>query len=169
MKKNNKGFTLIELLAVIVILAVVLLIAIPIFTDQTDKAKISLYKEQVNRILASAKSWEAENASKLPDQTEWSFGDVDPEDFDYSTLSLNVKKVSVKDLQKDGLLKSDDIKNPIDKNDLLEGDVVFYYSAPYKQYVALYCYTEEEYEEYGHYYYSEKKYNNEVKPICGMD
>ncbi len=168
--KKNKGFTLIELLAVIVILAIVIIIAIPIFTNQTDKAKESLYKEQVNRILAAAKSWETENTNVLPSQSDWNFGETKPEDFDYSTLTnLEVKKVSVTKLQKDGFLKNKDVENPIDKEDTLNGNIVIYYSAPYKQYVTLYCYTQEEYEAYGHYYYSEKKYNKEVKPICSME
>ena len=39
MKKNNKGFTLAELLIVVAIIAVLIAIAIPIFTTQLEKAR----------------------------------------------------------------------------------------------------------------------------------
>ena len=39
MKKNNKGFTLAELLIVVAIIAVLVAIAIPIFTAQLEKAR----------------------------------------------------------------------------------------------------------------------------------
>ena len=39
MKKNNKGFTLAELLIVVAIIAVLVAIAIPIFSSQLEKSK----------------------------------------------------------------------------------------------------------------------------------
>ena len=39
MKKNNKGFTLAELLIVVAIIAVLVAIAIPVFTSQLEKAR----------------------------------------------------------------------------------------------------------------------------------
>ncbi len=39
MKKNNKGFTLAELLIVVAIIAVLVAIAIPVFTNQLEKAR----------------------------------------------------------------------------------------------------------------------------------
>ena len=38
-KRNNKGFTLAELLIVVAIIAVLVAIAIPIFTNQLEKSK----------------------------------------------------------------------------------------------------------------------------------
>ena len=59
MKKNNRGFTLAELLIVVAIIAVLVAIAIPVFTSQleksreaTDVANIrSAYAEVVTRYL----------------------------------------------------------------------------------------------------------------------
>ncbi len=39
MKKNNKGFTLAELLIVVAIIAVLVAIAIPVFSSQLEKSK----------------------------------------------------------------------------------------------------------------------------------
>ncbi len=41
MKKNNKGFTLAELLIVVAIIAVLVAIAIPVFTSQLEKSRES--------------------------------------------------------------------------------------------------------------------------------
>ena len=39
MKKNNKGFTLMEMLIVVAIIAILVAIAIPVFTAQLEKAR----------------------------------------------------------------------------------------------------------------------------------
>lgn len=59
MKKNNKGFTLAELLIVVAIIAVLVAIAIPVFTSQLEKSREatdlsnirSAYAEVVTAIL----------------------------------------------------------------------------------------------------------------------
>lgn len=58
-QKNNKGFTLAELLIVVAIIAVLVAVAIPVFTSQLEKSKEatdlanirSLYAEQVTAYL----------------------------------------------------------------------------------------------------------------------
>ena len=62
MKKNNKGFTLAELLIVVAIIAVLVAVAIPVFTTQlerskqaTDAANIrAAYAEAVTNALSAA-------------------------------------------------------------------------------------------------------------------
>ncbi|MBQ7692262.1 MAG: prepilin-type N-terminal cleavage/methylation domain-containing protein [Oscillospiraceae bacterium] len=59
MKKNNKGFTLAELLIVVAIIAVLVAIAIPVFTTQLEKSREatdlanvrSAYAEQMTYLL----------------------------------------------------------------------------------------------------------------------
>ena len=59
MKKNNKGFTLAELLIVVAIIAVLVAIAIPVFTTQLEKSREaadlanlrSAYAEQMTELL----------------------------------------------------------------------------------------------------------------------
>lgn len=55
MNKNAKGFTLVELLAVIVILAIIGIIAIPVVIRSLDNAKKNSFKIYAQRVLNRAK------------------------------------------------------------------------------------------------------------------
>ncbi len=57
MKAKNKGFTLVELLAVIVILGLIALIAVPIVLNNIKKTKEDLYNTQIELIKAGAVSY----------------------------------------------------------------------------------------------------------------
>lgn len=69
MKKNNKGFTLAELLIVVAIIAVLVAIAIPVFTSQLEKSREatdlanvrSAYAEQMAAYLTG------DNTTAIPD------------------------------------------------------------------------------------------------------
>ena len=54
MKKNNKGFTLAELLIVVAIIAVLVAIAIPVFTTQLEKSREATDLANVRSAYASA-------------------------------------------------------------------------------------------------------------------
>ena len=77
-KNNNKGFTLAELLIVVAIIAVLVAIAIPVFTTQlerareaTDLANIrSAYAEAMTDYLVTGKKAEATGSIKQQD-AEW--------------------------------------------------------------------------------------------------
>ena len=64
MKKNNKGFTLAELLIVVAIIAVLVAIAIPIFTTQLERSRDAVttsnlraaYAEAMAEMLAEGKT-----------------------------------------------------------------------------------------------------------------
>lgn len=58
MKRSRKGFTLAELLVVIAIIAILVAIAIPVFSNATNKAK-----EAAD--LANVRAWYAEETVKL--------------------------------------------------------------------------------------------------------
>ena len=70
-KNNNKGFTLAELLIVVAIIAVLVAIAIPIFTSQLEKAREATdlanlraaYAEQITALL----TWDGK--TEIPDIT----------------------------------------------------------------------------------------------------
>ena len=53
-KMNGKGFTLIELLAVIIILAVIMVFAIPAVLDTSNDAQKKAFKMYVERVAAKA-------------------------------------------------------------------------------------------------------------------
>lgn len=133
--KNNKGFTLIELMAVIIILAVIGLIVFPTAIDSINNSKEKLYKEQVKRILDAADSWASNNDSKLPSN-------------DGGAIIITIDQ-----LQKAGLLKKEDVKNPLNSSDNMSQDVVIYFDSEYNQYVSGYCDTE-----YSDKYYDTKDF-----------
>ena len=54
MKKNNKGFTLAELLIVVAIIAVLVAIAIPVFTNQLERSKEATDLSNIRAAYAEA-------------------------------------------------------------------------------------------------------------------
>ena len=61
MKNKGRGFTLVELLAVIVILAIILVIAIPKITDTIKNSKIASFESSAKTIAAQAEKKKMEN------------------------------------------------------------------------------------------------------------
>lgn len=60
MKKGNKGFTLIELLAVIIILSVIALIAVPTIMGIIEETKASAAKDSAYGFISAAELYYAE-------------------------------------------------------------------------------------------------------------
>ena len=141
MKNKSKGFTLIELLAVIIILAVIGLIIFPSAIESINNSKQKLYKEQIERILEAADSWASSHDSKLPNE--------------------GAIKITVEDLQKAGLLKHEDIKNPMDSSKNMAQDIAIYFDSEYNQYISYYCDSSD----YLSYYYNDDEISN-VRTIC---
>ena len=134
MRLNKNGFTLIEVMAVLIILGIVGLIVFPSAMESNQSSKEKLYREQVDRILDATDSWAAANDDRLPAETV------------NSTPTI----ITVEDLQKAGLLKVDDVKNPLDSEKKMDGNILIYYSIGYNQYLSLYCDND-----YGQLYYDE--------------
>lgn len=62
----KKGFTLAELIAVLVVLALVSMIAVPAVTDSLKKYKGEVCEVQMTNIVEAARSWGAKNLTNLP-------------------------------------------------------------------------------------------------------
>ena len=57
----KKGFTLIEVMATIVILAVILLIAVPIYNGVRENINESIYNSKIEEVLSKAETFASEN------------------------------------------------------------------------------------------------------------
>ena len=85
MKKNNKGFTLAELLIVVAIIAVLVAIAIPVFTSQLEKAREatdaanirSAYAEVMVKAISAAKASTVSNETVALKQTQAKWQNTD--------------------------------------------------------------------------------------------
>ena len=67
MKKNNEGFTLIELLAVIVILGILMIAAIPAISNAITKSRKDTYVTNAKKIIDAARTSMASGETALLD------------------------------------------------------------------------------------------------------
>ena len=87
--KNKNGFTLVELLAVIVILAIILVIAVPKITDTIKNSKIASFESSVKTIAAQAEKKKMEKEI-LEDTGSINCSDVVKlNDTDYGNCSIS--------------------------------------------------------------------------------
>lgn len=106
---KNNAFTLVELLAVIVIIGVVSLIAIPSVMNSLAKAKDRAYAVQKSEIITAAKKWGSNNIDKLDE------------------YHLNNTYITLTVLKQEEYLENDDIKNP-SNNEIMVGCIEISYS-----------------------------------------
>ncbi|MFA7689241.1 MAG: type II secretion system protein, partial [Bacilli bacterium] len=65
-RKKSKAFTLIELVAVIIILGITLLVAVPMVTRAVRKSKLELMASQENTLKLIGKDYFLSNREALP-------------------------------------------------------------------------------------------------------
>ena len=92
---KKKGFTLVELLAVIVILSLVLVIAVPSVNKYIKQSKEKAYNTQISTIIEAAQAYASANSGLLPRKEEF------------------VVKITLGQLKSSGLIK-EEVKNPND-------------------------------------------------------
>lgn len=100
---NKKGFTLIELLAVIVVLGVVLLLAMPSILDSINASRDSSYKILIGNIKTAAETYYQEcEYGDLSDKNKYG---------DYAcAIDNNTINITIEDLANTGFLKVNDTK-----------------------------------------------------------
>ena len=100
MKKNNKGFTLAELLIVVAIIAVLVAIAIPIFTTQLEKSREAVdaaniraaYAEVVSEVISGNTT--ASRDVKMKQKTDGWLSTFDfPANLEEADATASAKKV----------------------------------------------------------------------------
>lgn len=122
---RKNGFTLVELLAVLVLLSVISIIAIPNVIDAVNSSKKKLYSEQVNRILEAADRWAQDNDDKLPSTS--------------LNSSRNYMDITVTMLREGGYIKNEDVKNPLKASKNMNEKIRIIYNYGFNQYVSLFC------------------------------
>lgn len=89
---NRKGFTLAELLIVVAIIAVLVAIAIPVFTKQLHNARVAADVANVRAYYAELQADYLTNGNKNDNVP------IDDPDFDFTTINfLNGDKVKLKE------------------------------------------------------------------------
>lgn len=109
----KKGFTLVELLAVITVLAVVGLIAIPTVNHAINSSKQKAYNAQIKELINAAKSWSADNISSIDDE--------------------NDNYVPISTLISEGYIASEEVINPL-TDESFNGCIKINYISKYKNY-----------------------------------
>ena len=92
---KKKGFTLVELLAVIFILSLILVIAVPSVNRYIKQSKEKAYNTQISTIIEAAQAYASANSGLLPRKEEF------------------VVKITLGQLKSSGLIK-EEVKNPND-------------------------------------------------------
>lgn len=109
--KKNKGFTLVELLAVIVILAIVSLVAVPSINGLLRKSRTNMFCKKVESIEAAAKYYAQDNLSDLASDSKMVIANKIP-------IRLLVEKGYLKKDSDNCIVGSNCVTDPRDKSSL---------------------------------------------------
>lgn len=140
--KKNKGFTLVELLAVIVILAIVSLVAVPSINGLLRKSRTNMFCKKVESIEAAAKYYAQDNLSDLASDSKMVIANKIP-------IRLLVEKGYLKKDSDNCTVGSNCVTDPRDKSSL-DNNYIDIYSENNRL--------------YGRYLYNNDDVNNKV---CG--
>lgn len=116
---NKKGFTLVEVLAVIVILSIIALIVFPEINKIMKNSKEKAYNTQIQSLEEAAQKFALKNTIYYPAPGA------------RTCLTLSQLKSA-------GEIETDDITDPRDSTQKINGVIVITYSTEYNQYVYTY-------------------------------
>lgn len=124
---NKKGFTFIELLAVLILIGIVLLIAVPSIRYADRKFHEKAYKTKVDLILNAAREYGDDNKEIIMYSSTGSLY-VDPESgASYSSINVTVRDLLNNSyLTKDADIKKNDIVDPRDDSSMLDKQIIIY-------------------------------------------
>ncbi len=110
--KRTKGFTLTELLAVLVVISILAVIAVPNISKLIQTYKQSLLNTQINNIEEAARDWGASNIYLLPTGDDISVVKTYEEVENGTEDKYGVLIINLGLLKESGKIASD-IKNPV--------------------------------------------------------
>lgn len=130
---NRKGFTLIELIAVIVILGIILVVAVPNLLSVYDDSKLKTEELFLNNLSKGIDSYVSLNTDKL-NFNFTSFHAIKEEQKE--TVEVYKATITVQDIINDGLIKEEDYRNAGNKDQTCRssGEIEVYRDSDY-----VYC------------------------------
>ena len=117
---NKKGFTLVELMAVIAILGIILLIAVPSYLGVSKKIKEDMWDNKLKMIETAVEMWVQDNKSDLCEYDKPSNKWKANADLREALSDHGEDEIALSVLISNGYLKGDDndtFINPIDNED----------------------------------------------------
>lgn len=112
---NRRGFTLIELLAVIAIMAIVLVIAIPSSIDAYKKSRLKAEEVFAKRLSEQVDSYTSLNTEELNFNTN--IGTKIKPDTDRREVTVYQDTITIENLINNKLIRKSDYINPNNKNE----------------------------------------------------
>lgn len=130
---NRKGFTLIELIAVIVILGIILVVAVPNLLSVYDDSKLKTEEIFLNNLSKSIDSYVSLNSDTL--KFAFYLDDAKKEEQE-GDVTVYKATITVHDIIEDGLIKEEDYRNAGNKDQAcnLNGEIEVYRDSDY-----VYC------------------------------
>ena len=116
----KKGFTLVELLAVMILLGIISLIAIPSISKMLIRSRENAYESTKNELIKAAKKYAAEHTGELP----------------VRELNSVEKCLSINDIVKNGYINEDEVIDPRTEETMI-GFIKITYDASYTFIVSL--------------------------------
>ncbi len=120
---NKQGFTLIELLVTVTIMALITIITVPSIDKISKKVKENMLETKISEAEEATLLWAQSNPNCITQNLSLCFDDFSTSDICVTENNIITCSFTLRTLQKNDIIKSDeegtdDILNPINKEDM---------------------------------------------------